>query len=131
MENKEFIYEDTYHEGQLVCKGEYNGYKYYVLSFGKWPCVYVKLNHTEVKEGDFDTWEWVKCHGGITYVQKMLKADGIVFEYGNFIGLDFNHVGDKNNVHTTFGRLEGKAWTTDEIIAEAYKVIDQVSKKNL
>jgi len=116
---KEMVYQNIGHDqAELLGRGKYKGYDYYILSLVTNPCAYVRLTADDSCYGlDFDDAR-IDCHGGITYCYKGLR---FVEDVGWFIGWDYAHLGDR------YGEaVHGKSWTTAEIEAECKRVIDQL-----
>ena len=110
---------------EILDRGCYRGSRFYILSFGTHPTAYVEIpkNHRFYKIKDYDNIPII-CHGGLTYMSDIgLKT--VCTTEGKFIGWDYAHVGDYfGGLHP----LEGKKWTTEEILEEVTNVIDQLKR---
>ena len=115
---KEMKYSNKY-QRELLERGVYEGYEYFVISFGTHPCGYVKLNGNR---NDFD----VSCHGGITYREGYLKLSDNETLKGNFIGWDYAHFGDYMGYDEEW--CGGVRYTTEEIVNECKYVIRQLKE---
>ena len=110
---------------KLLASDEYNGFIYYVLSLGTHPCAYVEVTGTildGMEYGDID----IDCHGGLTYSRNYLHT---IDHKGWFIGWDYAHYTDFAGYELNFPqeiRTNGKRWTTEEIILECRRVIEQI-----
>ena len=111
---------------ELLAKGEYLGYKYYILSLGTHPTAYVEIPKDEKHSSE--EIEALEVHGGITYNENILNIGEKAIK-GWFIGWDYAHYGDYTGIYTQIiGFNDLKKWTTQEIQEEAYKVIEQLKK---
>lgn len=111
---------------ELLAKGEYLGYKYYILSLGTHPTAYVEIPKDE--KHSLEEIEALEVHGGITYNENILNIGEKALK-GWFIGWDYAHYGDYLGYEMLYPeryRTNGKKWTSMEIKEEAYKVIDQL-----
>lgn len=106
---KEMIYKERCYE--ILDQGEYKGRKYFIISYGTYPCAYIenKENYTcnDLKN--------LNVHGGISFEGSKENTNVIGWDYGHCC--DF--VSDAPN-------LGGKQWTTREIKEEVFSVIDQL-----
>ena len=111
---KEMIYGDA-HKEELLTKGKYNGISYYVISYGTHPCAYLgfsedseffKKNYMDVN---------IDCHGGLTFSGQK----DFINEQEWLLGWDYAHFGDQCSF------MEGRKWTTAEIVQEIMGVIDE------
>lgn len=110
--------------------GIHRDIRFWVISYGTHPCVYVDATKFRAKLGsDLIYSAPIHPHGGITYDEDNLRnvwdeaCDG--FEPGKcrIIGWDYAHLGD----YDTFGVISsGKKWTTPELIDDARQMIDEL-----
>jgi hypothetical protein len=120
---KEMIYSPKrLNPPERLADGNYKGFDYYVLNLGTHPCAYVdvtdtKLNHIQYNDID------IECHGGLTYSRGFLIT---VDKEGWFIGWDYAHFNDFSG-DGLFSRY-GKKWTTQEMVNECKRVIDQIDE---
>lgn len=112
---------------QRLAEGQHEGFTYYILNLGTHPCAYVDVTNTSLHGSDYDDID-ITCHGGLTFASDNLST---VETTGWFIGWDYAHYGDfvgyELNYSTCF-RLNGRMWTTEEIVDECKSVIDQIKK---
>ncbi|WQJ53686.1 MAG: hypothetical protein [Wendovervirus sonii] len=129
MENiKEMEYVGRLETPIILASDNYEGFNYYVISYGSHPCGYVEIpeNHF-LYEVDYDD-ICIHCHGGLTFSDKLM-VKGIEGTY--CIGWDYAHCndyvyyGDDFNKYRNFGNKH----TTEEIIAECKYVIEQIQEK--
>lgn len=114
MKMKPMIYQKE-RKVELLYKDKYRKYTYYILNLGTHPTAYVEIPKIHSKR-QYDINVYV--HGGITYVgNKLMDIDGY------FIGWAYAHGGDYLGF---FERIEGKQWTTEEIVEDCKSVIDQI-----
>lgn len=106
---------------ERIADGEYKGFDFYVLNLGTHPCAYIDVSETELAGKYYDDIN-IDCHCGITYACETLAT---VDKSGWFIGWDYAHIGDFVS-RTTYFDIEGRRWTTEEIVAECKMVIDQI-----
>lgn len=74
---KEMIYQPALKERDILDSGEYNGYKYYIVSLGTHPCAYVEVPEGHICYGkcDEDAYDLdIDVHGGITFGDFGLKG---------------------------------------------------------
>ena len=106
---KEMIYKEQCYV--ILDQGEYKGRKYFIISYGAYPCAYV-----ENKENyDYDDLENLNVHGGVTFNGSK--------ENTHVIGWDYGHCCDYVSY---LPNVDGKKWTTSEIKEEVFDVIDQL-----
>lgn len=109
---------------ELLYAGSYKKYHFYVMSLGTHPTAYVEIPETNklynIDYMDID----INVHGGLTFSDKKLYISDDVFIDSYFIGWDYAHYGD----YFIFDNEYTKKWTTEEIIKDCKKVIDQVKK---
>jgi hypothetical protein len=112
---------------KLIKTGIHNGIRYYVVSHGSFPTAYVS-----VPKGwkEFIDTSSIKCHGGVTYEEDWLEADGIKLNNHFYIGWDYFHCGDyyKSQDRDLRTERDGHVWTLGELISECEKVAEQVKR---
>ena len=114
---------------EILDNGIYNGYQYWIVSYGSHPCAYVELPKDHKYYGKDYVDIPIDCHGGITYSGIHEK-----FSNGFLIGWDYGHCDDYLYYNPTkfLGSDiqsfldSGKKWTTEEIFEEVKQVIDQL-----
>lgn len=116
---------------ELLCKGKYKNYNYYVLNLGTYPTAYIEIpkgdklygkSYDEIYRMDCD----IDVNGGLTYSNSQLM--GIKSENW-FIGWDYAHYTDYCGYEEDMPEsIRGyvKKWTTEEIIEECKDAIDQI-----
>ena len=103
---------------EVLDRGIYEGYEYFVISLGTHPCAYVKLHNENPEVAKYN----IGCHGGITYCEDyLILPDGKI--EGNIIGWDYAHYGDYLGFDELF---TGMTYTTEEMIADCRSVIRQL-----
>ena len=109
-------------EKELLDRGTYREHEYFVISLGTHPCAYVKLNNenAEMAKG-------VNCHGCVTYYDKFLDIGDTIIK-GNIIGWDYAHYGDYMGFYDDMVIYDDpvKKYTTEEIVSECHRVIDDL-----
>lgn len=115
---------------ELLAKGTFNDYNYFVISYGTHPCCYVELPKDHKLYGltymDIEEDYQIDVHGGFTY-----SRDNLLLRDNTWIlGWDYAHLGDYYCSGYTYSVSESKRWTTDEMIKECIKVIKQLEKIN-
>ena len=105
---------------ERIAEGRYKGFDFYVLSFGSHPCAYIDVSNTSLARKHYDD-IGIDCHGGLTYSENQLVT---VDKKGWFIGWDYAHLGDY--YRTPYNSVNGKQWTTGEIVEECINVIEQI-----
>lgn len=116
---------------QVLYDNQYKGYKYYIISYGLYPCAYIEIPKGHKLYGAENYHEInVFVHGGLTYSKSYLYAIGK--EKSWFIGWDYCHAGDYAGFYedapfNTFKSIEhDKKWTTEEINQECKLCIEQI-----
>ena len=127
MEMKEMIYSAKRLKlPEMLADGEYKGFHFYVLSLGTQPCSNVDDTETDLNGKDYSDID-IECHCGLTYSREYLNT---VDKKGWFIGWDYAHCCDfaGYELEMPIGiRMNGKRWTTAEIVEECKQVIDQIT----
>jgi hypothetical protein len=128
---KEMVYQPALKERDILDSGEYNGYKYYIVSLGTHPCAYVEVPEGHICYGKCDGDAYVldiDVHGGITFGNFGLKGVSDKF----LLGWDYNHcddycfaVSDSILSFFDFG-TNGKRWTTEEMLEDVKSVINRL-----
>ena len=116
---------------ELLCKGKYKNYNYYVLNLGTHPTAYIEIpKENKLYRKSYDEIYKIGCdidvHGGLTYSDNELMG---VKSENWFIGWDYAHCGDYYGYEEFMPesiRTYGKKWTTEEIIEECKNAIDQI-----
>jgi len=115
---------------QVLCRGEYKGFNFVIVSYGTHPCAYVEIPKSHpLYETDYDCID-IDCHGGLTFDGDLLFVDDSL--KGWYIGWDYAHPGDyvgyMLGVYEDLGTpCADKKWKTEEIYEEVKKVIEQIS----
>lgn len=117
---------------ELLGKGKYLDYNYYILNLGTYPTAYVEIpkNHKYYLKDFYEI--DIDVHGGITY------SDNYLFINENekitncwFIGWDYAHLGDYDGCEMIMPeefRVGGKKWTTMEILQDVRSVCKQLKE---
>lgn len=115
---------------EVLAKGSFNDYNYFVISYGTHPCCYVELPAYHKLYGldymDIEENYQIDVHDGFTYSRDYLLLRDNTW----ILGWDYAHFGDYYCCNYTYGDNESKRWTTDEMIQECMKVIKQLAKIN-
>lgn len=113
---------------RIIAAGSYKNIKYWIVSMGTHPCAYVEA--TDLPEYFFHD---APVHGGFTYDEDHLlnvwneAFKGFKHGKRHFVGWDYAHLGDYND--SVLGpAINGKKWTTEEILLEVKKVINNGMK---
>lgn len=126
---KQMVYTTRTKKAEILATGIYKNFKYYVISYGAYPCAYVDVSNTSLASTDYDEIN-IDCHGGLTYSEDYLSAADTEKSDGKwYIGWDYAHYGDYtfHPFHPYIGGGEwDKRWTTEEIVAECKNVINQI-----
>ena len=137
FEYKKMKYYSERIEREILCEGEYKGYKFYILNFGTHPTAYIKIPpQNKLFFKDYDDIDNIDVHGGLTYSENYLFITEDKKIKGWFIGWDYAHYGDyvgyldEEGQFYHFLRMQGnkkgKKWTTKEILQDCFSVIDQI-----
>lgn len=126
-----FIAEMEYGDStqDVLALGIYHRFQYVIKNIkGSHPCGYVNVSACECDldlpqdcEYDTEKWEWVDCHGGITYSDHGLHP----FAGGYWIGWDYAHLYDWCGLCC----IGGLKYTTEDVILECYSVIRQIEAR--
>lgn len=117
----------------LVEKGEYQGYEYFIVSYGTHPCCYVSIPKEDILFYNKDYNDLDICiHGGLTYSQRYLWCAD---KTGWFIGWDYSHCYDyRKEKYFSEGLADDmeqcKVWTIDELRNHCQEVIKQIKTQN-
>lgn len=124
---KEMIYENKrLNPPEMLAAGTYKGIDYYILNMGTHPCAYIDVTSTPLNGVNYENID-LECHGGLTYSREYLAT---VDKKGWFIGWDYGHYGDYMKLSCMLpGELDGKQWTTKEILLEVKRVIEQFDRR--
>ena len=119
---REMIYQrDRLEPPERIADGRYKGFDFYVISLGTHPCAYIDVSDTTLSGEEYSNIDII-CHGGLTYSDSILTT---VDKNGWFIGWDYAHYTDYFGGY--FDSFTGcKKWTTEEIVDECKKVIEQL-----
>ena len=128
MDFKEMAYSSERTDGNLLTRGNIDGYEYLIVSYGTHPCAYIAIpeNHSRYKDyHKLESDNTIYPHGGVTYSGS--ERNGIK---GHWIGWDYHHACDFSG-HYLSGVdydyfVEKKKWTTAEIFDEVQDVIEQL-----
>lgn len=123
---KEMVYKPALKEREILYSGEYNGYKYYIVSLGTHPCAYVEVPEGHICYGKCDEDAYhldIDVHGGITFGDFGLKGVSDKF----MLGWDYNHCDDYYFTMLPFrNAYKGKKWTTKEMLEDVKSVINRL-----
>lgn len=126
MKIKQMVYQKD-RKIELLYKGNYKGYNYYILNLGTHPTAYIEIpkGHKLYQKNYDDI--YINVHGGLTYSDDNLM--GIKSENW-FIGWDYAHyddyVGFYEDLPDSLKNNNLKRWTTEEIIEECKNGIEQI-----
>ncbi len=126
---KEMVYKHDWNS-ELLEYNTYKGYNYAVVSQGVFPCGYVEIpkDHPYYQKsyGECD----ISCHGGLTFSGQL--GDHLNLPTNTFwLGWDYGHYGDLMGFDLKFHGIGfGNAYTTEDVVCECKKVIEQLEVKN-
>lgn len=125
MKIKQMIYQKD-RKMELLHKGNYKGYNYYILNLGTHPTAYIEIpKGHKLYQKDYDD-IYINVHGGLTYSDDSLMG---VKSENWFIGWDYAHYDDYAGFYgdmTEFFKNNLRKWTTEEIIEECKNGIEQI-----
>ena len=136
MEKKEMEYTGKIGTKELLYRGNYEGYNYYILNLGTHPTAYVEIpkNHKYFGVPYYDIEDTIYTHGGLTFSSDNLILDNTTRLVNSwFIGWDYAHAGDyvkfmfPNGTKMPCNENDTK-YTTDDIIIDCGIVIAQLVK---
>ena len=117
---------------EIVDMGEYKGFTYAIISLGWHPCAYVKIPEShKYFNVDYNDLPMIDCHGGITYSESYLAVADDKDLDGWWIGWDYSHYMDFSGrfLRPNNFIMEGKKYSTAEILSDVFKVIEQLESK--
>ena len=79
-------------------------------------CGYVKLNHQPI---EFDPYDLLECHGGITFNDTFTKPDQYLPE-GEWVGFDCGHAWDGSDVELAWEHLHEEGDDKNYFIENSY-----------
>lgn len=120
-------------QGRIIDKGIYNGFSFYIVSYGSHPCIYIEIPSShKFYQKDYDDIDDFQCHGGLTFSSSHL----LNMDDSWFIGWDYAHLGDYAFYPPYYDEpwsrflLEhneaGHMWTAEELLQEALSAIEQL-----
>lgn len=124
---------EPFNNCNVLDKGTYKGFNYYIISLGTHPTAYIEIpkdNKYYNKNIDYID---IDVHGGISYSRNYLYLTKLEKIDGWFIGWDYAHVGDFTGDELLFPeefRTNGKMWTTEEILEDVKDACEQIIEKN-
>lgn len=122
---KEMVYTETRHTPEILDENTYRGVKYVILSLGTHPTAYVE-NIVKAAEEDDKRISNVSVHGDFTYCGPDYWNSNRVSDT-IYLGWDYAHAGDFFGWHTHCAYWsDEKQWSTEEIVVECKRVIDQL-----
>lgn len=128
MDFIEMVYSSERTDGDILARGNIDGYKYLIVSYGTHPCAYVAIPENHSRYNDYHKLEddnTIYPHGGVTYSGS--KRNDIK---GHWIGWDYHHACDFSGHYLSGVNYdyfaEKKKWTTAEIFDEVQNVIEQL-----
>lgn len=105
---------------EVLHSGVYKGFKFFIISYGFHPCAYVE-NKLNIKNYNDDILSDVDVHCGFTFLG--------VKEGTEVLGWDYGHICDYCAYMEGLDGIDDlKKWTTEEITAEVFHVINQLSE---
>ena len=114
----------------VLAKGSFNGYNFFVISYGTHPCCYVELPKRHKLYGleywDIEDNYQIDVYGGFTYSDDHLLLRDNTW----IIGWDYAHFGDYYCTAYRTDVSKAYRWTTKEMINECINVIKQLEKIN-
>jgi len=115
---------------ELLYKGKYKGFNYYIVNLGTHPTAYVEISkgNRYYEESYYDIND-ILAHGGLTYSESYLYAGECVITNSWFIGWDYGHFRDYSGLlgmGLAIDTRSLKKWTTGEIKTECEDVINQI-----
>lgn len=115
---------------ELLLKGKYKGFSFYILNLGTHPTAYIEIpKEHKYFNKNYEEIEEIEVNGGLTFSSNKLHISETEKLEGWFIGWDYAHYGDYMNLGTY--ECEGKKWTTKEILEEdVIPTIDKLYENN-
>lgn len=119
-------YDNSGIKDHILAAGSYRGYEFIVINVrGSHPCGYVNVEGSVFEKRDYDEID-IECHGGLTFSSSGLLCNN----RGWWIGWDYAHLGDRLGCNLRYhSNPEDREWTTEEVVDECKKVINQVIRK--
>lgn len=125
--DNEIYFQNPKGNRKLIKAGFYKCVRYYIISHGSFPTAYISVPKAWK---EFINTNNIECHGGVSYEEDWLEAEGIKMNSHFYIGWDYFHSGDyyRRQDRDLRMREDGHVWTLGEIISECEEVIEQVKK---
>lgn len=121
-EVKDMVYKDEQVK-EVLLNGVFEGRKFCIMSLGSHPTAYVSMRGLEPKDYDSKYYDGVDVHCGFTFCSKSYWDED---KYNTYLGWDYAHAGDYYCCRYT---MNGKKWSTEEILIEVLDVIHQLNYK--
>lgn len=122
---KPMVYRQGQKSAHTLCHDTYKGYEFAIVSLGTHPCAYIGIpkRHRYYKKDYFrEIFYNLPVHWGLTYSD--IGAHKLMLDKW-VIGWDYGHHVD----YIAGVNLNGKKWTTEEILEEVKAVIDEIVKE--
>lgn len=114
------LYDMRYiYQRRIAAGGEMDGYQWYIVSYGAYPCAYVRSDIPEKLQDE------IAVHGSITFAGKAFNEFPVK---GNYIGWGYNHYDDYCGCLEYPDLASGKKWTFAEIMDDVRSVIRQLQE---
>lgn len=117
----------------ILDKGNYEKFNYVIVSYGTHPCCYISIPQKhKFFEKNYDDID-IDCHGGLTFSDYRDFGCGLKY----YIGWDYAHFNDYIGYYeldclrdSPFNHDDDKRWTTEELLEDVKKVIEQLKEIN-
>lgn len=125
--DNEIYFQNPRGNRKLIKAGFYKCVRYYIISHGSFPTAYISVPKAWKEFIDTNN---IECHGGVSYEEDWLEAEGIKINSHFYIGWDYFHCGDyyRRQDRDLRMREDDHVWTLGEIISECEEVVEQVKK---
>ena len=125
MEIRPMVYRSV-RSYEVLAHDTYKDYEFAIISLGTHPCAYVGIpkGHRFYKKKYSDkAFDSIPAHGGLTYSEMGTRVG--IMQNKWVIGWDYSHFYDYVSFPVP---MEGRRWTTEEILEDVKAVIDEITK---
>lgn len=119
---------------EILDKGNFKGFNYYIMNLGTHPTAYIEIpkEHKLFNKTDYEVYDYIdlEVHFGLTYSRNYLYINEKQKLDGWFIGWDYAHCDDYTGYEEIMPdelKTNGKKWTTEEILEEVKRAINQLN----
>ena len=116
---------------EILVEGFCGNFPFCIVSYGTHPCCYVGVGSKHpFYDEHYDSID-LNCHGGITYAERSNDIGSKIMKNYYVLGWDYAHIDDymgyyNSEVSRGLSYSKWKKWTTEELLEEIKKVVQQL-----